>query len=127
MSANIVFFDGTCNLCNGFVDFLIRKEPSFSFAPLQGITAQKVLPEELKHGLSTIIYFRDGDFLKQSEAIAYIFKDIGYSSLWTLMRIFPKAFTNSVYRFISKRRYRLFGKRESCRLPKKEEQAYFLP
>ena len=127
MSANIVFFDGTCNLCNGFVDFLIRREPSFSFAPLQGVTAQKVLPEELKHGLSTIIYYRDGDFLKQSEAIAYIFKDIGFSWLWLLMRVLPKSFTNSIYRFISKRRYRLFGKRESCRLPKKEEQVYFLP
>lgn len=128
MAADIVFFDGTCNLCNGFVDYLIQRNPPFSFAPLQGPTAEKVLPDHLKHGLSTVVYFRKGEFLTQSEAVTYIFQDLGgHIGLLFLMRILPRAFTDFVYRFISKRRYRLFGKRESCRLPTVREQAYFLP
>ena len=39
-SAMIIYFDGACNLCNGFIDFLIQVDQSRSliFAPLQGTT-----------------------------------------------------------------------------------------
>jgi GTPase involved in cell partitioning and DNA repair len=41
----ILFFDGVCNLCNSWVDFLVRrdKRKQFRYAPLQGTTFQGVL------------------------------------------------------------------------------------
>ncbi len=129
MASNVVFFDGTCNLCNGFIDYLIVRKPTFSFASIQGESAQKILPEGLRHQLSTVIYFRDGEFLTESEAVIQIFKDLGgkHKILAWMMSFFPMGFANWVYRSISKNRYRLFGKRKSCRLPEPFERDYFLP
>lgn len=129
MASRILFFDGTCNLCNGFVDFLIEKKPDLSFSPLQGSTADHLVPEHLKTTLSTVIYLRDGEFLIYSEAVIAVFCDLGgiYKLIGNLLKLFPPFIANWVYQFISKRRYGLFGKRETCRLPSQEEQSYFLP
>ena len=50
-STSLVLFDGVCNLCNGSVQFIIKrdKKDRFRFAPLQGKTGQAILA---KHGLS---------------------------------------------------------------------------
>lgn len=129
MAPRILFFDGTCNLCNGFVDFLIGQKADLSFASLQGSTAEHLVPEHLKVKLSTVVYLRDGEFLTQSEAVASVLYDLGgsYTLIGSFLRVCPSFITNGLYQLISKRRYGLFGKRDTCRLPKPEEQAYFLP
>ncbi|MBK9322283.1 MAG: DUF393 domain-containing protein [Bdellovibrionaceae bacterium] len=45
----IVFFDGICHLCNGFVGLLIKREPSdhFQFASLQ--REKETLPKNYSH------------------------------------------------------------------------------
>jgi predicted DCC family thiol-disulfide oxidoreductase YuxK len=42
----IVFFDGDCVMCNGFLDWLmvIDRSALFRVAPLQGETAERLLP-----------------------------------------------------------------------------------
>jgi predicted DCC family thiol-disulfide oxidoreductase YuxK len=42
MSERLIFFDGVCNLCNGFVQFVIERDPEarFRFAPLQSDAAR---------------------------------------------------------------------------------------
>ena len=42
----IIFFDGVCGMCNRFVDLMLRadRKAIFRFAPLQGQTAQQLLP-----------------------------------------------------------------------------------
>ena len=42
---SIVLFDGVCNLCNGFVRFVIARDPAtrFQFAPLQSETAGRLI------------------------------------------------------------------------------------
>src|ERR1700722_5584985 len=43
----VIFFDGVCGLCNRFVDFVLRQDPSgyFQFSPLQGeAAAQRLAP-----------------------------------------------------------------------------------
>ena len=65
----IVFFDGVCNLCNGFVDILLRldKKHVFRFASLQGQTAKTLLPPEDLEKLLTVIV-KDGDELYYSSS-----------------------------------------------------------
>ena len=39
----VILFDGVCNLCNGFVQFVIARDPAarFRFAALQSATARR--------------------------------------------------------------------------------------
>ena len=43
----IILFDGICNLCNGAVQYVIKKDPSakFKFSSLQSETGQKLLSD----------------------------------------------------------------------------------
>ena len=52
-SPDVILFDGVCNLCNGFVQFLIHHDQAsrFRFAALQSDAAQALL---VAHGLAPI-------------------------------------------------------------------------
>lgn len=119
----IIFFDGACVLCNGFIDrvYHVDKRKQLSFAPLQGKTAGALLPqgERGKNNLSTILYWREGQILSESDAVLQIAKDLGgiHTSLYYLTKWIPKLLRDAVYRLVAKNRYNLFGKQDTCRLP----------
>jgi predicted DCC family thiol-disulfide oxidoreductase YuxK len=108
---------------------LIRRRPNFSFASLQGQTADRLLPEHLRKELSTVVFYKEGEFYTLSKAISEILKELGGVYLWIgiLLQCMPDFFSDGVYRMIAQRRYKLFGKRDSCRLPDENEKQYFLP
>lgn len=125
----IVFFDGICNLCNLSVDFLIRKDTKniFKFAPLQGETALNFLPKNIQEQLDSVVFYKDGRVYSHSDAAIQILIELGgLYSLARIFLIFPRFFRNAIYSAIAKRRYKWFGKKETCRLPTVEEQARFL-
>lgn len=126
----IIFFDGVCGLCNSFVDFLVKvdKNHVLRFAPLQGETAAEILQKHYIEDLNTIVFFHNGKVLTKSDAVLEIFHLIG--GPWkaaVALNIFPRLFRNYFYNFVSKNRYSLFGKKETCRLPSPEERQLFLP
>jgi predicted DCC family thiol-disulfide oxidoreductase YuxK len=126
----IIFFDGVCNLCNAFVDFLFKRDRdlNFTFAPLQGETARHKLNDSQASKLGSVVLWNQGEILEKSDAALMILQQLG--GPWWLMRIFwivPKFLRDLVYDFVATNRYRLFGKRETCRLPTPEEKARFLP
>lgn len=128
----IIFFDGHCNLCNGFVDFLIKRDRTgvFFYASLQGNTAIDKLPHDLRSRLETIVLLTpNGELLTQSAAVLWILKRLspGYQFIATLGSLVPEKILDFFYRLISKQRYSIWGKRSTCRLPSKEEQKFFLP
>jgi predicted DCC family thiol-disulfide oxidoreductase YuxK len=121
----IVYFDGHCNLCNGFVDFLIRRHESLLFAPLQGETFQKRHPHA---PLTSIAYEVDTEFWSESTAAIKILGDLG--GLWSYCQyllLIPAPFRNFVYRLVAKNRYKVFGRSPTCRLPSLTEKMRFLP
>lgn len=125
----IVYFDGYCNVCNRFIDFLIRRDRRrvLRFAPLQGRTAERQIPSELRESLATMILQFDGELSTESRAAILSVAALG--GVYGLVRVFlvvPSFIRDAVYRAIAKRRYRLFGKRETCRIPTAEERAQFL-
>ena len=127
MEPKIIFFDGVCNLCNGFVDFVIDRDGGIhKFASLQGETAQKILGERAIV-LDSVILWSDGKILEKSSAALSIANEMGFP--WALSGIFwlvPRFLRDWVYDFVAKNRYRFFGKRETCRLPTPGEKARFL-
>ncbi|MFO1023314.1 MAG: DCC1-like thiol-disulfide oxidoreductase family protein, partial [Planctomycetales bacterium] len=54
----IVFFDGVCGLCDSMVNFLILRDRKhcLRYAPLQGETAAKLLPEEERRDLRYMLF-----------------------------------------------------------------------
>lgn len=128
----ILFFDGTCSLCNNLVDRMMiwDKKSVLKFASLQGETAQKKLPEKNRQNIDpdTVLYFRDKVIFDRSTAVLLSLYDIG--GLWALFAVFliiPKFLRDLVYRFVASTRYQVFGKRDTCRIPTPEERERLLP
>jgi len=126
----VLFFDGVCGLCNSVVDFVIAEdtEHMMRFSPLQGEHAEKVLPVEYKENLSTLIVHVNDQILKKSRAVIFIGETLG--GMWrvfaTAAKIIPQAVADPIYDLVAKNRYRLFGKKETCRLPSPQERQLFV-
>jgi len=127
----VILFDGICNTCNAFVDFLLKRDQKniFKFASLQSPAAQKILSE---HSLSTtnfdsVVVISDGHVYQKSQAIFEIFSNLG--GAWPLLLIFsslPTAITDWFYSWFAARRYKFFGQRSQCRVPNASESKKFL-
>ena len=129
-SKPILFFDGVCGLCNRFVDFVLKhdRHGRVCVAPLQGPTAAASLPEEIVQGLDTVVLLDGESSYIRSSAIVRIFWKIGglWSILGTLLWLIPKPLRDLGYKIVARSRYRLFGKKETCRLPTSAERARFI-
>lgn len=130
-NSNIILFDGVCNLCNGFVQFIIRRDPEgiFRFASLQSEAARRLLTDHGYSGypLESVVFIQNGKTYEMSAAVLQIFKTLG--GLWqvfSIFRIVPEGFRNKIYRFIARRRYHWFGKKAACMVPTPRWQQRFL-
>jgi len=119
-STRIVFYDGHCALCNGTVRWLIRldRHHVLHYAPLQGETAERLLGS-LPLEVDAMVYWRQGKpSVHASDAIGTILGDLAWPWPWGRVVLgVPKAWREAVYRALAQRRYRLFGRYESCPLP----------
>ncbi|HEY2122369.1 MAG TPA: DCC1-like thiol-disulfide oxidoreductase family protein [Chthoniobacterales bacterium] len=131
----ILFFDGVCGLCNRAIDFVLRadRDRVFLYAPLQGETfreAARTHPETANE--DSIFLLRRGPgnetLLLLSEAVLCVLEKLpGYHWLARVGRLAPRPVRDLAYRFIAATRYRIWGRRDSCRLPSPEERTRFLP
>lgn len=121
----ILFFDGHCSLCNGLVDWVMARDKAraIAFASLQGETALRYLSAAAISDLDTVLYYRDGETLERSTAILALLGDLGRP--WSAARsltFIPLPLRDWIYRRIANNRYRLFGRRDTCRLPLPHEK-----
>ncbi len=127
----IVFFDGVCGLCNHLVDFILARDHHglILLAPLQGETAQRLLPEADRGRVDTIVMLLNGRDYRRSAAVVRILWTLGgfWSFLGSLLWLIPLPLRNLGYRIVAGLRYRLFGKKETCRLPTPAELGRLLP
>lgn len=127
----IVLFDGVCNFCNYWVNFLLKRDKKniFLFAALQSESGQELLK---KFSLATTDFdsfiLIDGDsYQTKSDAVISIAKNLsGFPRLLVIGKFLPKLARDFVYDLIAKNRYKIFGKRDSCRIPTAEEKEKFL-
>lgn len=129
-SKPILFFDGVCGLCNRFVDFVLKHDHRgrVCFAPLQGSTAAELLPDSVVQNLDTVVFLKGEQWNCRSSAIVRIFWQLGgaWTIPGTLLWIIPRPLRDFGYKLVAGNRYRLFGKKETCRLPTPEERARFM-
>ncbi len=127
----IVFFDGICNLCEGSVKFIIKRDKNkkFKFISFQSEKGKKLLKEYhyTNDKFDTLVLLKEKKIFTKSSAALFIAKEL--NGLWKLPYIFivlPKFIRDSVYLFVSKNRYKWFGKKDSCRLSNPELKSRFL-
>ena len=128
---SLLLFDGVCNLCNSSVQFILLrdKKDRFRFASLQSDYGQNLLRE---HNLPTetfnsLVLVENDKVYKKSTAALRIARKL--KGLWPLLFAFiiiPPFIRNFVYDIIAKNRYRWFGKKEECMLPRPEWKQKFL-
>ncbi len=126
---NVIFFDGVCGLCNGFVDFVMKidREGKFKFSPLQSEFAKTTLPPEFTANLDSVVVQLDGKTLRKSKAVFAVLKNLG--GVWGVAGAFgvlPEGLLNKAYDLVAQHRYKIFGKKETCRFPTPEERTRFL-
>jgi predicted DCC family thiol-disulfide oxidoreductase YuxK len=127
----IVLFDGVCNLCNFTVNFIIDhdSQAKFKFAALQSEVGKSLLSQHQMPilELNSVIFIRDDKIFHKSTAVLEIAKQLdGFWSHLYILRWVPVSIRDWVYDQIAKNRYKLFGKKETCRIPTKELQQRFL-
>lgn len=122
---NIIFFDGVCNVCDKTVDFILThdKKLVFSFSSLQSSFAKEFFNDRNRDiSMETIVVFNEGKFLTRSNAIKFILINLtGYPRLFGfLLGLFPTLLSDYFYRLFAKYRYKVFGKKDVCKVPNKD-------
>jgi len=131
MEKPILLFDGICNLCNGFVQFVLsnEKDSDITFASLQSETGQKLLKDfkVTQKGLESIVFIENGKVYEKSSAVLKITKHLKMP--WNLasgFAIVPQFLSNGIYDLVAKNRYRMFGKKEVCWIPEPKWKNRFI-
>ncbi|MDC0034970.1 DCC1-like thiol-disulfide oxidoreductase family protein [Chloroflexi bacterium] len=130
----LICFDGHCNLCSGWIDFLIKRDlnDAFTFTSLQSVECRNVLrdngySEAGIESLSSIVAIRSGHVFTRSDAVIEILIALGgLFKTAIILKLAPSYLRNLVYDGIAKRRYRWFGTRDTCRVPSPTEAHKFL-
>lgn len=128
---NIVLFDGVCNLCNGLVRFIIKRDRNgkFKFASLQSEIGQQWL---LRFGLAknefeSFVLIEGDKYYVKSAAALKMLRELG--GIWKAFYVFilvPRPVRDFMYDLIAKSRYKIFGKRNICMIPTPELKERFL-
>lgn len=132
----VVFYDGSCGLCERSVRWLLDHDPGqqLRFAPLQGSTAAQfrqagiAVPEALE---SVAVAIRSGDsvrLLVRAQAFLELCRILAFQPWWVrMLSRLPPSLLDFGYGLVAKIRYRLFGKSSACPWRNPHEADRFLP
>lgn len=127
----VVLFDGDCSLCNGAVQWLLRRDRHgrLRFAALQSAAGRTViadtgdrrdLPDSIVLVVDRRVHVRSGAALRLLRYIRWP---------WPLAMVFllvPWPLRDLVYDWIARNRIRWFGRQTTCMVPTKDLRARFL-
>lgn len=122
----IIVFDAECVLCSLNAQFVLRydRRGHFRLASMQGAVGAALYR---RFGIDpsdpeTLIVVTGDEALRDSDAILAIWSELGWP--WhalTVLRLVPRALRDPLYRFVARNRYRLFGKRRTCWIPRPDQ------
>lgn len=128
----IILFDGVCNLCDSAVQFMIKhdKADQFRFVSLQSPLGNEILKYMgvADHNLDSIIFYEPGKaYYYKSAAVMQIAKGLGgIFSFSSVFSILSASFTDCIYDYVAKNRYKWYGKKATCLIPGEEVKDKFL-
>jgi predicted DCC family thiol-disulfide oxidoreductase YuxK len=128
----IILFDGVCNLCNGAVQFIIKRDHNdmFRFSALQSESGRKLLAErniDTEDIDSIILIEPNVAYYTKSTAALEIGENLkGLRTLSYILLWLPESFRDIVYDIVAKNRYKWYGKKDSCIIPSEELKNKFI-
>lgn len=132
---SLLFFDGVCNLCNGFVNFVAEHDSMrrIKFGAIQKHVdrlhfygAGRYAPGG-EEALSTLVLVQDGRVHVRSDAALRIAALLDAPAKYLAVFHFLPAFLRDAgYKLVASNRYRVFGQTETCREPSPLFQSKFI-
>jgi len=127
----VILFDGVCNLCNNWVQFVIKRDSNalFKFASLQSDAAKSIMESHnvQSQQLDSIILIDGTKVYTESSAVLHILSKLkGPIKTLAIFRIIPKGLRDKVYRFVAKNRYKWFGQQDACMIPTPDLKKRFI-
>ena len=118
----VIAFDGICILCNRFVAFLLRHDHA---AKLRFTTNHSPYGADIfartgqdpMHPVTVVAIDGDTILTESDAAIAAVATLGGAWRIIAIARLVPRPLRDAAYRFVATRRYRWFGKLDTCPLP----------
>jgi len=134
----LILYDGVCGLCNGFVQFVLRRDAVgyFRFCALQDpISAEILVRHNLNPAtLSTVCLVTDPwtpqeQLATRSKAVLMVLCQLGATWRWAaaLLRLIPRPLRDFGYSLVARIRHRIFGHLAACPLPTASQRGRFLP
>jgi predicted DCC family thiol-disulfide oxidoreductase YuxK len=128
---HIILFDGVCNLCSNAVQFIIKREKNelLKFASLQSKLGTELLKQHYidPNKTDSIVYIKGNNAFVKSDAALEISKELKMPWSWlAYLSFIPTSFRDLIYEWVAINRYKWFGKKESCMIPKPELRSRFL-
>lgn len=119
---HVILFDARCNLCGAVIDSIRKRdtEEVFQYVGLQSALGNSMVDIiSQNHEIpDSIIYLKNNYIYTESDAVIEIGKDLGGAwKILTALDYIPETLRNAVYRFVARRRYLLFNKKDSCLIP----------
>lgn len=133
---HLILYDGICGICDRLCRFVLShdRRSAFRFAALQSLTGRRILesygrsPGNLDTFYVVSSYESEKSaLLAKSRAALFVLGRLGWP--WKLMLIFrllPFRLLDWSYDRLARRRYKLFGRYDACRVPSPEYRDRFL-
>lgn len=127
----VIVFDALCVLCSANAQFVLKhdRQGRFRLASMQGPAGSALLR---RFGIDpldpeTLIVVENGRALQNSDAVLAIWAGLGWP--WralVVFRLVPRVLRDTVYRFVARNRYGLFGRRQTCWVPRPDQRERLL-
>ena len=126
----LIVFDGVCVLCSGWVRFVIERDAAvrFRFTPVQSAYGSALagrLGISVEDPETNAVVFADRAYFKSDAAIVVLSCLPRWRWVRTLKAV-PRPIRDWAYDWIALRRYRLFGRHNTCMVPTPELARRFI-
>lgn len=116
-------YDGICNLCNGAVRFIAKRDPhkQLTFCSVQSPKAEPYLKGiglTRQDALKRFVFIQENRWSEGSTAALEIAGYLRYP--WPLLKtllVVPFPVREAVFDLVAKNRYRFFGRSDCCQVP----------
>jgi predicted DCC family thiol-disulfide oxidoreductase YuxK len=119
-----IVYDGMCHLCSSSIAWIARRVAAdrVEFTPVQsaeGAEALKAAGLNMLDPKSFIVVSNGRSLLKSAAVIAALNKVGGiWRPIAWLLKLLPVSFADKVYDWVATNRYKWFGRRETCFIPR---------
>ena len=102
MKMNKAYIDQECVMCQTYGNFLQKRSSQISIKNQLELSKEDIERDEIVYERENLRYYGAEAFIQSTYDLGGSYKAI------LALKIFPKIFRDSIYKFISKNRYRIF-------------------